>query len=578
MMAESRRATHPPRVKLFLHPWQSDASRPYCRGRTPGWQLFHEQDLGQDATHRGSGAAADPLSSRRAIKMDYTPISDLTGDLSFAAPAKIRILLTPISSAQTSGGGGSISAREFEKWANQIRGHTSIKLSDLPRSNAKSSGLSQDSPLYRKGEIHLSWVTSYDPAHAFLAPFNLHKQILGVIGIASAPDSAALTSHSASASDTGDPSEVPSSSASSTSSERSSTTSGGRLHSAPHTLRNQHPGAVIHRVFAFDTGEAIVQDEEEGEAVMDLGSVEHLQDAGDSPNLNGSDLGGTGPGKDDYDPEDEVEREKLKALQDQLMSSEAGANGNEEASGGFGSQAAGGLVVIPALRKDHKDVSFYLRQLVTDFVSSLLDGLDGVVMGLKGSALETPRETLDSGLAPTMQANGAFGATSPGGTESGSKGWEFGVAASRASSLFSFGSSNSINGVAGSRLSGAVGGGQMPDGLAGGSASNSSPKTLRKSTLPPARTKHQSMGGSGPMGEGRHTKVLADYCLLAGDLWSAISYYDLAMKWMGKERCLAGGQDAVWFASALEGWAVTRALMARLGKSIEERVRIELKL
>ena len=80
------------------------------------------------------------------------------------------------------------------------------------------------------------------------------------------------------------------------------------------------------------------------------------------------------------------------------------------------------------------------------------------------------------------------------------------------------------------------------------------------------------------MGEGRHTKVLADYCLLAGDLWSAISYYDLAMKWIGKERCLAGGQDAVWFASALEGWAVTRALMARLGKSIEERVRIELKL
>jgi hypothetical protein len=43
------------------------------------------------------------------------------------------------------------------------------------------------------------------------------------------------------------------------------------------------------------------------------------------------------------------------------------------------------------------------------------------------------------------------------------------------------------------------------------------------------------------------------------------------MTWLGKERALAGGQDAVWYASALEGWAVTRCLIFRMS-GLEEKV------
>jgi hypothetical protein len=93
--------------------------------------------------------------------MDYTPVSDLAGDLSFAAPAKIRILLTPIrpgvgtgsDPAATTGvpgssaaGSGGISTKEFEKWADQVRSFASIKLSDLPRNNGSG----------RKGPSELS--------------------------------------------------------------------------------------------------------------------------------------------------------------------------------------------------------------------------------------------------------------------------------------------------------------------------------------------------------------------------------------------------------------------------------------
>ena len=411
-------------------------------------------------------------------------------------------------------------------------------------------------------------MTSYDPAHTFLAPFNLHKQVLGVIGLAVAPKSSKDGASGTSPSTAG-PSDYT------------------RLNHVPHALRNQHPGAVIHRVFAFDSGDAVSQEAlEEGaeDAAMDLGSAEYLTDDVDLSGEGLRQANGTangpsanGAGGDDYDPEDEEEKTKLKALQEQLArapeNGEAGRSG-----GGFGAQAAEGLVVIPAMRQDKKDVKFYLRQLIVDYVSTLLDGLDSVVAGLKGSPLETPRETLDigiSGVTNSYHAASTLGAQDgSSGGKATSPGWELG---SRASALFSFGKDAS------SKPTG-IGGGQQPDSLmspprgsGSSSSSNSSSSggvnTLKKLTDTNRASKRiQSMGGSGPTGEGRHTKVLADYCLLAGDLWSAISYYDLAMKWMGKERCLAGGQDAVWFASALEGWAVTRALMARLGKSVEERV------
>ena len=76
------------------------------------------------------------------------------------------------------------------------------------------------------------------------------------------------------------------------------------------------------------------------------------------------------------------------------------------------------------------------------------------------------------------------------------------------------------------------------------------------------------------MGLGRLTKVRADACLLAGDLWGALSNYESAMTTLGKERALAGGQDAVWYAGALEGWGVARVLVRRMGGLVEEKVSV----
>ncbi len=78
-----------------------------------------------------------------------------------------------------------------------------------------------ESPILQTGEVHLSFVTSYDPDHSFLAPFNMHRQVLGVLGL--------------------------------------STTGGGRgeLERTPAALRELHPGAIVHRVFGFDAGRSV---------------------------------------------------------------------------------------------------------------------------------------------------------------------------------------------------------------------------------------------------------------------------------------------------------------------------------
>uniref|UniRef100_V5EU98 Uncharacterized protein n=1 Tax=Kalmanozyma brasiliensis (strain GHG001) TaxID=1365824 RepID=V5EU98_KALBG len=76
---------------------------------------------------------------------------------------------------------------------------------------------------------------------------------------------------------------------------------------------------------------------------------------------------------------------------------------------------------------------------------------------------------------------------------------------------------------------------------------------------------------TGPTGSGRYAKVKADLHLLSGNLWDALEGYTSALNALGKERALAGGQDAVWFASALEGFSVARVLASRMGGIVLER-------
>lgn len=309
------------------------------------------------------------------------------------------------------------------------------------------------------GEVHLSFITSYDPSHSFLAPFNLHRQVLGVLGLSTLNHLSSMD----------------------------------ELEYSPGALRQLHPNAVVHRVFAFDTGAIRPQ-------TVDLSSLNN--------------------------PAEAIEKAGQQSEETTLT------NSSPTPSTGFAGQKTSGLVVFPAVRKDRKDVRFYLKTLLPDFVSTLLDGLDTTVTSLQGKPLETPRETLDGLMNSSAPLSPTSGKMIGGTVLAGSA---VGTAASRASSLFS-------------------------------SFSTEEKKPSRNN-----KSSHQSMSSIGPMGAGRYAKIRADYYLLVGDLWNALHTYDSCMNLLGKERAMAGGQDAVWYASALEGWAVARFLVMRMGGIIQER-------
>lgn len=341
------------------------------------------------------------------------PTFSAGGTPSFCGPAKLRILLAPA---------GPIEQAEFERWASFVRGITRVRMRDIPRA---TGSLPPTSPLMQFGEVHVQCVTSYDPGHAFLAPFSVHTQALGVLGIIS---------------------------------YHKGTPYSKELERVPGLLRAQHPGALVHRVFGIE--------------------VPHTAPDGDG------DLGGATEEPDgDFAP-----------------------------NAGFAGRKESGLVIFPALRRDAKDVKFYMRTLVAEFIGAVLDSLESLISSLDGAPLETPRDTL-GGLAATL-ASVTRAPPLPARPET---------------------AQSSVAKVFGSRIIGRrdSGGAEKPS--------------------------------SGPTSPTRYNKVRADVALLSGDLWTAIEIYDSLLTHTGRERALAGGQDAVWFASALEGWAVTRTLLARLG-------------
>ncbi|PWN52516.1 hypothetical protein IE53DRAFT_378066 [Violaceomyces palustris] len=415
-----------------------------------------------------------------------SPTASPIGGRSFTCPAKIRILLAPA---------GGVSPKEFEECANHVRNFETIRLEDLPSSQSGRQGPAPKSPMHISGEVHLSFVTSYDQSHSFLAPFNLHRQVLGVLGLALYSPEVDKDS----------------------------------LERAPGALRELHPGALVHRVYAFDHGASRPQ-------TVDLSS---MRDIGASI---------TAAGEGSSSPE----------LSGTLKPSD---------SGGFSGRNAGGLVIFPAVRKDAKDVKFYLKTLISELVVSILDGLDSIIAGLEGTPLETPRETLD-GIVPPPSSSVPTAPMSPTQALGSGVGAAASNAASRASALFSSFSSSASN----SKTSAAIGGGSQPDvgmGISTGGIGLGKPSAAKKPVKPAKKT--QSMVGIGPMGAGRYTKIKADYNLLSGDLWAALEAYDSSMNLLGKERAMAGGQDAAWYASALEGWAVTRVLVCRMGGEILEK-------
>lgn len=422
---------------------------------------------------------------------DIAPTQDPAGGRSFVSPAKCRILLTPAHP--------SVTPAEFEEWSSYVRSFESIRIKDLPPSTSGRSGPAPGSSLHTYGEVHLSFITSYDPQHAFLAPFAMHRQVLGVLGLGSY--SAAVDKM--------------------------------ELERAPSALRELHPNAIVHRAYMFDTeankpSTAKPKEPEEERKITTDDGGEMSADAS-------------------------VSSEDMAAQMEQLEEAATAA--------GFAGRGNSGLVIFPAVRRDGKDVRFYLRTLLRDFLGSILDGLDSIVKGLEGKPLETPRETLD-GLSPTSSTSSSSSLTSSASSTAA-------LAASRASSFFS-----SFGSAASSAVSASppMGGGSLPAVLSPGASNDSKTAASRSSASKSAAGKRStSLVGAGPSGAGRYCKIKADYALLSGDLWGAIINYDACMTWLGKERALAGGQDAVWYASALEGWAVTRCLIFRMS-GLEEKV------
>ncbi|TKY89469.1 hypothetical protein EX895_002000 [Sporisorium graminicola] len=486
---------------------------------------------------------ASHLSSQQG-GFNAAPTPSPIGGRSFIDHAKLRILLAPV---------GGISEADFAKWCDYVRSFETIRLADLPShctarqratnttgSGGSASSSSASSPILQTGEIHLSFVTSYDPDHSFLAPFNMHRQVLGALGLATYSNNAVLKHE---------------------------------LEASPSALRELHPGALVHRVFGFDSGAKRPE-------TVDLSSIKDVVAA----KLSGAQRAPSPLAKESIT---EYTDQETNGGTDQGASASPTLNPpmSPDASG-FSAHKDGGLVIFPAVRKDGKDVRFYLKTLLADLVANILDGLEHIVTGLEGTPLETPRETLDGITTNRHSSASAASSASTGSWLSKTSSAATG-AASRASSLFTAFSSTTggdlgtggVSTPTSSRPSSAIGGGSQPFDLSSPTSGTSSPtseNTTRSKILAANANKKSakrvtSASGTGPTGTGRYAKVKADLHLLSGNLWDALEGYSSALTALGKERALAGGQDAVWFASALEGFSVTRVLVSRMGGVVLEK-------
>ncbi|KAG0346519.1 hypothetical protein BG004_001535 [Podila humilis] len=93
--------------------------------------------------------------------------------VNFIAAARIRVLLVPV---------GPIKKATFERHANMLRNHNSVKLEEVsmgPRS--ENSFFSQNVP--HEGQLYFQFVTSYNNEHQYLEEFQMHRRVFGVIGI-----------------------------------------------------------------------------------------------------------------------------------------------------------------------------------------------------------------------------------------------------------------------------------------------------------------------------------------------------------------------------------------------------------
>ncbi|SCV69753.1 BQ2448_1147 [Microbotryum intermedium] len=106
----------------------------------------------------------------------------------FVAPARIGVLLVPLHPIKRS---------RFQHYADQIRAYDSIELSQVPVDSRGERAIFSSSPT-TTGQLLFEYLTptTYASSHplAFLAEFQLHRQIHGIIGIFDASEYAAESS------------------------------------------------------------------------------------------------------------------------------------------------------------------------------------------------------------------------------------------------------------------------------------------------------------------------------------------------------------------------------------------------
>ncbi|CAG8618520.1 14392_t:CDS:2, partial [Dentiscutata heterogama] len=99
--------------------------------------------------------------------------------LIFTAPARIRILLVPVH---------PIKAATFHQKVELVKNYTIVKLGDFPREQLEEKA--RDATICgilllnigfncSKCQLHLNFVTSYEPEHSYLEEFQMHRRIFG---------------------------------------------------------------------------------------------------------------------------------------------------------------------------------------------------------------------------------------------------------------------------------------------------------------------------------------------------------------------------------------------------------------
>lgn len=100
----------------------------------------------------------------------------------FADAARCNVLVLPISPASAAGTGDEHAQAELQSLVDTVRQFESVRLSDIP-SDPRGSKAAFSTTATTRGRLLFDFVTSYETEHEFLSEFQVHRRLLGIIGV-----------------------------------------------------------------------------------------------------------------------------------------------------------------------------------------------------------------------------------------------------------------------------------------------------------------------------------------------------------------------------------------------------------